>query len=69
MVFLCIFNLYSCLRTRLSHTLTIKADFHKPAYTKKKIIHYYIYKLKRTLFVVIPVEYYPTLRKHLIYTF
>ena len=69
MVFLYLFNLCLCLRIYLLHTLTIKADFHKPAYTKKKIIHYYIYKLKRTLSVVIPVEYYSTLWKHLIYTF
>ena len=48
--------------------LTIQADFHKPAYTKKKIIHYYIYKLKRVLLVVIPIKNHPTLRKHLIYT-
>ena len=36
MVFLYLFNFYLYLMAHLSHTLTIKADFHKPANTYKE---------------------------------
>ena len=36
MVFLYLFNLYSWFKVHLLHTLTIKADFHKPANTYKE---------------------------------
>ena len=42
MVFLYLFNLYLYLKAPLLHTLTIKADFHKPANTCKEDNKYYI---------------------------